>query len=221
MAQFLAQLSSPISGGLSLHRDKDVTTHWTFNILETIFFEPDDEYTNMIVGDHKVKKSLSESKLTGVYIITGLKIARGASYSHMVKKSLRTRTGLTADAAAITGITISAGPELGIHSPQNVKQSYTSCSDFVWAIRLRKIRVSFWNRSMRSKEMYGGQLSAYGDDVLQDTERSEMQYDRPNETTEVDDMELDDQDLGLRFTPNGFKRDFVIDEFGHDCAVIW
>lgn len=222
LARFLAQLSSPVSGRFNIEKSADTTTHWAFKSIDTIFFEPSQGYVDGIVENTLVQKHLIKMKLSAVYITTGLKIARGASYSRFASNALGGNAKINIDATALTGIPVSAGSSLAEKISHMEQESCTSCSDFVWAVRMRKVRISFWSKRLVSRQIRGGELSSCAentngsiDDGWGVNEESE------DEEREIEGIELEGVDLGVRYTPKGFRKANVVDEFGEECAGLW
>lgn len=162
MAQFLAQLGSPLSGGASIEFSKGEEADWRIKELETVFMEPTKEYVERSIERPDMQAMLRKNRVGGgaVYIITGLKIARGASYSTSTSRKVQVSTEVVLDAAALVGIPVSTGPELGVGSEKMEKESCAMCSDFAWAVRMRKIRLISGRRRLWWRMCLGASLIA-------------------------------------------------------------
>ncbi|KAF1967170.1 hypothetical protein BU23DRAFT_603062 [Bimuria novae-zelandiae CBS 107.79] len=217
MAQFLAQLGSPVSGGISIDTKHSLSNGWKFDRLETHYFEPDDAYINAVVRDDAVKRVLSKSKLASVYIITGLKIACGASCQRSEQRNTATALMLATDATAMTGVPMAAGAEVGVRVATAETESWGSCSDFVWAVRYRRVRLSFFSNRVVAEDVFGGELVSHNPGMISSSESSEEEEEPERELNGAD---VEDGDVGLGFTPRGFRKEVVVDEEGEECAAL-
>ncbi|KAF2865205.1 hypothetical protein BDV95DRAFT_599866 [Massariosphaeria phaeospora] len=222
LAQFLAQLGSPVSGNVSVEHEKGDATQWNINELQTTFIEPTNEYIERSIQRPEVQAAL-QGKLVGnaVYIITGLKIARGASYARATGRSCRVSSGISIDASALAGVPVSAGPEVGTQASKHESEACGLCSDVVWAVRMRKIHLSFWDKEMVLKDVFGGELCSYGDVAPRRDAIERTAGDDVASRKEVENADLEEDDLGVRYTPRGFRTTAAEDEFGEACAVFW
>ena len=73
-----------------------------------------------------------------------------------------------------------------------------------------------------SRQIRGGELSSCAenkngsiDDGWGVNEGSE------DEEREIEEIELEGVDLGVRYTPKGFRKTNMVDEFGEECAGLW
>lgn len=222
LARFLAQLSNPVSGRFNIEKSANTTTHWAFNSIDTIFFEPNQDYIDGIVENTLVQKHLTKTKLSAVYIVTGLKIARGASYSRFASNTLGSNAKIKFDATALTGTPVSAGSSLAGKITHTEQESCTSCSDFVWAIRIRKVRISFWSKRLTSRQVCGGELSSCVENTSGGINDGwDVNEESEDEEREIEEIELEGVDLGVRYTPKGFRKTNMVDEFGEECAGLW
>ncbi|KAF2648654.1 hypothetical protein K491DRAFT_698749 [Lophiostoma macrostomum CBS 122681] len=220
MAQFLAQLGSPLSGGVTLERGTTTTTDWHFKTLETVYFEPDAAYVNRCIQDASVKTAMNKSRWSVIYVVTGLKIARGASYSTSDSHKLEGTAQLSVDATALAGVPLSAGPEASLKSSRAQKESCVSCSDFVWAVRVRKVKLTFWKKEVKTEDIYGGDLHSI-DDEPGEVDFAISESSEEEEERKIVGGEMENWDMGATFEPKGFVKETVADEFGEECAACW
>jgi hypothetical protein len=107
----------------------------TVERLETIAFNPTDEYVRESMQALPVKIYLEDSEYKApVYMITGLKIARGAA--------LESKTSKTAVTQLKIGFRIAAevGPVVGVSRGTAAGISFGGSSDFVVALRVRRVK---------------------------------------------------------------------------------
>jgi hypothetical protein len=193
---------------------------WNFKNLETVYFEPDSSYVEHCLQDTSVKEALQKSRTSAVYIITGLKIARGASYSTRISRVQEGSAQLALDATAFAGAPFSAGPEIGIKTSTTKKETCGSCSDFVWAVRVRKVKLSFWKKTLEVSDVYGRDL--YGvDDEMSEPAFADFESSDEEEDRSIMGGEVESWDMGATFEPQGFVKQMATDENGEECAVCW
>jgi hypothetical protein len=203
-------------------KQKSSTTHWRFHALETYSFELSQTYINTLLTHSATKHALTKSKCAALYIISGLKIARGASYTRSETNTRGTTLDVSVDVTGVTGVPVSFGPELKASAFTIEKESVAACEDFVWAARYRKIRVSFWSRNkVIGKDVFGGELvSRDGNGEEGDAEGFSDEEDEEVDV-EVEEAELEEGDVGVGFTPRGWRKEGGRDEDGVECVVVW
>lgn len=201
-AQFLAQLGSPLSGGGEVSREKGDILKWTFDRLETEFIEPTQNYVeDSVLRVPEVKKWLNERKLTGaVYMVTGIKIARGGKFFRKKTRAKGVGGDVTVDLTALTGTPVGVGPTAELEKKSEVVEAYSSCSDFVWAYRMQRIHISWLGGGVKAKEKVGGDLAGVGGK----REKEEGALPRDEDEPQTIDKITLEQDLGSDTVPNGF-----------------
>lgn len=201
-AQLLAMLGSPLGADAAVSGERGDVFEWAFDRLETEFIEPLQKYVEdsvRLVPD--VKNWLDKRKLTGaVYMVTGIKIARGVKYSRKKVRAIGLGGAVTADLTAVTGVPVAFGPTGEFLKKEEVVESYTSRADFVWAYRVQRVYIQWMNGRVKSKEKVGGDLAGADDEY--ELEAHIMDVD-DDEELEIGDIALE-QDFGLDMTPNGF-----------------
>lgn len=96
-------------------------------------------YVEKVFAAPAVQTYLSVTKRAKpVYVVTGLKVARGASMesSRSVTKGARLKLGF-----AHPGVPIEGGPDVGVSRTREEGVSFQESSDFVIAVRVEKIVV--------------------------------------------------------------------------------
>lgn len=194
-ANFAAVLTGNASTEARATSSQQASTICKCSKLETQFFEPTIEYANTVVKIPAVKHFLDKNMFTGrsVYVITGIKVARGASITKI------RRNGLAIDASAgiSTGAQTSIGPSVSVEKMSMETESFGDSSDFVYAYRLRKISVNRQGKAS-SREVTGGELHGYdGSDSDEESEEEE-------EPGEIESAVVEAIDFGLGFKPQGF-----------------
>ncbi|KAF2851861.1 hypothetical protein T440DRAFT_467122 [Plenodomus tracheiphilus IPT5] len=149
-AQFLQTAS------LDLHIDvsQDVQTQYTMDSLITLRLkeDPTDEEATNLVQHPKIKATINAG-LTGsapVYMITGLKIAKGFK---MVRRSERFQEGIFQASIPVTE-QLSAGAESGLSRRVGVEDASQSSSDIIFAYQLHIIAQRKWWSKQPSVDLY-------------------------------------------------------------------
>jgi len=139
-AKFLAMGREKIGGEVG----DGLLDKYVIDRLETIYFkkQPTDEEAAERVKNEKVQAAMN-SGIFGkkpVYMITGLKVARGfrLESGNMSRSSTNTTFGLPASWA------LSFGSDISTSSTSNTRQSYRSDRDIVFAYQLHVITCKGW-----------------------------------------------------------------------------
>ncbi|KAL4947035.1 hypothetical protein BDW69DRAFT_179162 [Aspergillus filifer] len=141
-AKFLQVADAKLSGGIS----SNVLAKYTIDRLETVYFrkQPTDEEAAERASEPRVRAAMN-SGLFGkrpVYMISGLKIARGfrlsSSDGHVKHAEVRGEGQVLADG--------SIGGGLGYTGSDDVRQSYRAGSDIVFAYQLHVIGYKGWRQ---------------------------------------------------------------------------
>ncbi|KAJ4364808.1 hypothetical protein N0V95_000652 [Ascochyta clinopodiicola] len=201
-AQLLAMLGSPLGADAEVKRERGDIFEWAFDRLETEFIEPTQKYVEDSVRlVPEVKNWLNKRKLTGaVYMVTGIKIARGVSYSRKKIRTVGLGGAVTADLTFVAGAPVALGPTGKFEKKDKVVESYASRADFVWAYRVQRVYIQWLNGRVKSKEKVGGDLAGVNDDYEQEAHIMNMNAEAG---LEIGDISLQ-QDIGLDIVPSGF-----------------
>ncbi|RGP70043.1 hypothetical protein FSPOR_4335 [Fusarium sporotrichioides] len=142
-ASFLQTLG--IGGDATVDWSKERSEQWACGNLKTVSFSPKLSYISECLKDEGVqhymrvnKPWLGSSKL---YMITGIKVAYGAASTikHAKQRGLNLRFGTDFSSQ---GVPISLGPQVGGSNTISTKQSQSGAEPFVFAFRLRRIKIS-------------------------------------------------------------------------------
>jgi hypothetical protein len=221
-AAFLAQLGSPITGGTSGTLIYKNITRWKVKRLETEFIEPDAEYVrNSVLGVPTVKEYLEQHKRLGfpkaVYMVTGIKIARGASLLRTNEHTYGGEGDINVDLSMLSGVPVTPGINAKVEREIEEKESFGDNSDFIFAYRLQKIYVSWRFKDVQAKQVTGGELVGLDSDAESDYTEGE-----DGEEAEIEDVLLEDRDFGSSFDPLQFKSLSVEDEEnGDSCRALY
>ncbi|KAF2107952.1 hypothetical protein BDV96DRAFT_587990 [Lophiotrema nucula] len=178
-ASFLAQILG-IGGDVTGERGNTDSENWTCESLKTTSFNPTPEYIKSSLESSAVKQFLEEDKgwllSSKVYMITGLKLAYGATGTIEYAKSKGINLHLSLDATSL-GVPVEAGPEFGINRENKLKQEFGKKTPFVLAFRMRKINVTPGGK-ITNKPVTGGMLGTGSSesDAGEDGEAEQPEY---------------------------------------------
>ena len=119
--------------------DTRTTDHYRIKDLETTYFSPTQAYVEEAVSKPEVRSYLKGSRYAPVYMITGVKIARGPGSEIISKRSLG-REGHAQFRLSAAGFpsALDAG-DIMLHQADADNTSFRGSSDFVIGFRLAKI----------------------------------------------------------------------------------
>lgn len=207
-ASFL-QMIVGFGGDVQVKGDKDTTEIITCKRLETQAFQPDDAYIYQSLQDSNVQDYLEAGWFKKpVYMITGLKIARGvtAETSQGAEYGIEGKLGVDGTSA---GVPVGAGPNGKWVSKTRETITFTGSSDFVWTYRLIMIR-SLKNEGFTEKD--------YNKGALYDLDRGEEKDSVPKdlrgswEISALDDHKDDSLGIAVHST---------VDENGDICRLVF
>jgi hypothetical protein len=194
----------------------DVSASWAhehayllqFRELETLFFEPDEKYlTQSLQNAVEIMQYIKSHPRRSVYMVTGLKIARGAACGVKAKQALGLGVKLGADATAFTGVPVQGGPAFKTEGEKSEAFYFDGSSDFVFAYRLRRIIVTYkGNIKGKSYEKGAETLGNHHEvDEDDDREENEEEEDLHGGNTaldpEISALFLEDVDFGTNGVP--------------------
>lgn len=166
-------LDQSIAGNVRLKGQKsDEDVYW-MQRLETVYFYPQHGYIKKCLQLPDVREYLEMSSFKApVYLITGLKIAWGATISTERGRSYHTTAegSITVPGAAGVGITSKAG----LAAASDVSSSFSKPADFVLGIQVQKI---YHKRKFLSGERVLTTERVRKNAVLVDNDELEMEED--------------------------------------------
>ncbi|KAI9869217.1 MAG: hypothetical protein M1813_000005 [Trichoglossum hirsutum] len=149
-AQFLQTASANVSAGIS----KDVLTQYTMDSLETIRIkeDPTDKEATELVNHPEVQAAVNAGILGSapVYMITGIKVAKGFRLTTQVARTHEVQVGASAPITEDVGI----GAEVGISRTAAAEDTLRSGSDIIFAYQLHIIARKRWWRKEVSADIY-------------------------------------------------------------------
>ncbi|OIW32351.1 hypothetical protein CONLIGDRAFT_699045 [Coniochaeta ligniaria NRRL 30616] len=196
VTRFMSFLGIGFDVGTSGSRSSE--ENLAFDRLETTQFFPREEYLQKCVEAGIVRRFLEKSRYRKpIYIITGLKIVKGAKAKTLSTSSLGGNLGVDVDGTVWSGgaVPVGGGPEISGSMSRTRGTSWEESSDFVLAYRVQKVKVSK-EGTVKNDEAYttGAML---GHDVV------------VMETSEGDLLSVEDVDVSLE--GDGFVAKEVMD----------
>ncbi|RSL50327.1 hypothetical protein CEP54_011988 [Fusarium duplospermum] len=127
-----------IGAGASVCSGKDEQRILCCKSLETQTFSPDMAYIEKCLKLRDVDNFMQGAKYKApVYLVTGLKIGRGASFqcASSVSKGGTLEAGIS-----VPGVPVEMGPMAGVHLAMVEGESWEGSTDFVVAFQVKRIR---------------------------------------------------------------------------------
>ncbi|KAI8262374.1 hypothetical protein K4K58_000598 [Colletotrichum sp. SAR11_239] len=145
-----------IGGELSFSWLKSTVENHRFTTLETKYFLPDDEYLKEALQDLGVQAYFEVNNCwKPIYLITGIKIARGASVN---TKNTTTDSGkieMKVDTSG-GGVPVEVGPEVRFEIEENRVISCDGSSDYIFAYQLTKIKPKKKGKDFKNQSFVKG-----------------------------------------------------------------
>lgn len=179
-----------VGGGLDLSQTKAYLDIHEFETLETKYFVPDVDYIAKAMQDEGVQGFLHAThKREPIYLITGLKIARGAKVTNKTHLQ-RTVAGEVKVDATTFGAPVEVGPEASLGLRTSALTSFAGSTDYIFAYRLERIKIKKRTDEITSKEYIKGAM--FGRDGDDSDDEDEFVAD---EFTEIDGVEEDEYEV--------------------------
>lgn len=129
---------------------------FSFSLIETTTFTPSTSYIESVISAPRVRQFLHTATMVrsaSIYIVTGLKTVSGAKVKTLAARSRHGILGVDVDGTLLGGIPIAGGPEISGKREDKQQASWDGSSDFVFAFRVRRVKVSKHNE-VKSDEDY-------------------------------------------------------------------
>ena len=199
---FLQSVGIGINLGGTFANEESET--FKFERVETKYFTPDRRFVETSMEGDDVRDFLRKSKFkANVYMITGIKIARGASvtYTKLREKGLHVQIGID---ATPMGVPIGLGPNIKVKGGLKESTTFKSAEGFVFAYRLRELfytrKQELVDRQFDRGAMFGTDAAenfktAIEDETVGDVELQGIaEQDLGGEDIDLDDEEVVDDD---------------------------
>ncbi|KAF5714143.1 major facilitator superfamily MFS-1 [Fusarium globosum] len=187
--RILTKVLHAIRSKVSAQKEDYNSSVWRMDALETTEFTPPPSYYSQCLqlDDVKAFENLNDHK-DPLYLITGLKTARGATMATMRSRHKGANAG-----AGIQGpegpINLEIGGHAGAFSDGEVFSSFSEPADFIIGIQVKKIyhKTAFFGglSTLKVKRVYEGAVLADDGPVITNDEGDEVDYE-PHELDEKD-----------------------------------
>lgn len=145
---------------LAYEWDDRKTQIYTFKHIETVEFSPSDEYIQKCLTAPPVARVISRTKRP-LYIVTGIKAVTGATARTCDATGKKGRVGFDVDGTLLGGAPVSLGPEAEIERRAGQDVAFDGASDFVFAFRVQRIKISRKGEVSHEDYIKGAMLDAH------------------------------------------------------------
>lgn len=165
-ANMFAKFLETASANIGLQSDKSILDHYTMNTLETISYKrdiTDDEAAEIVNNNTDIQYVMKNSVLgpAPVYIVTGLKIAKGFHLTSELTKS----KGFSAGANIPIADQVSAGADLNVSQGKTFSEQSSTTQPIVFAYQLHAVAKRGWWKNRRVDiDVYTPRAAALGSD---------------------------------------------------------
>lgn len=165
-ANMFAKFLETASANTGLQKDKSVLDHYTMDTLETISYKrdiTDDQAAEIVNANTKIHKAMKNSILGSapVYIVTGLKIAKGFQLTSEMAKS----KGFNAGATISITEQISAGADPSVSQGKTLNEQSSTSQEIVFAYQLHAVaNKGWWKKRRVDIDVYAPRAAALGSD---------------------------------------------------------
>jgi hypothetical protein len=132
----------PITGELGGGHTNQKDSSWSFDALEGQIVVPRIQDVKEALESETVTAHLHRTRFNfrkRLYIITGIRVAKGARKSQSSSVGIAADIGGGVDLAAVAGVPVNFGAGVGVSKASYQKDSFTGASDFVYAYRVNEL----------------------------------------------------------------------------------
>ncbi|OPB42087.1 hypothetical protein A0O28_0032040 [Trichoderma guizhouense] len=126
-----------LGGELGWASKRSTEDIYYFRSIDTIYFNPSQAYMNDSMHQNDIKDYLVGSGEDHVYMVTGLKIARGPSVKMAETRRFQAAGNLGLQEPG--GSSFELGPKFGISKEMRQEAGFEDSTDFIIGIRVRKL----------------------------------------------------------------------------------
>jgi hypothetical protein len=219
-AQSLAMIFG-LGGDIATNFAREDSTVWRFKKLETNFIVPNQKYIEESMAVEEVKKyfEAKENKNKSAFMITGVKIARGAEAGYFRAREIGGDGSAGFDGTG-AGVPVSAGPTMSLTRRTVDNESFSGSSDFVFAYRLIKIYRNRKTGTVSGKDHVKGALYEHGAQKWKEEKTEGGVTEKGAECQEFEVSGFDKIDFGITNTPPGFEAAAAVEDDEEECTVL-
>lgn len=207
-----AQFVGVVDFEISAHKDKETKREYSCKELETQSFQISDEFITVIKALPEVQAKILRRE--SLYIITGIKIAKGATVNEEAFQSLGFRLATTVDLTALGGVPVKVGPQVNVDKSDPERLEYNIEEDFVFAYRLEELYYRW--REVRNRP-FGKEGDIHGLPSDEDDDEDEEQEDTIDNFVFDEPQDNDIPESAL----TGMETCQIEDVDGEEYSVIW
>jgi hypothetical protein len=202
-ARFLATVLG-LGGTVAGNFLKDDSKVFKFQRLEAFFFEPSEEYIRASMELDTVRKFFEQNPKKSAFMITGVKIARGAEVGRKRREDIGWEGSVGFDATHM-GVPVSTGPETSFSRRTVDDESFAGSSDFVFAYRLRRIYIRRKTGQIENADYIKGAMFHEGNKKPLEEQQDQKVAALEDVAAEFEVVGFDDEDFGSDNILPGFK----------------
>ncbi|KAI1174996.1 hypothetical protein F4777DRAFT_552149 [Nemania sp. FL0916] len=205
-----AELPAFVDANVSGDHGTDAKEKWTFENLRTIWFIPSDDYVRQSLADTDVQNYIQTNQSwlghTDLYMVTGVKIAFGASALSDFAKSYGFSGAIGLDLSAL-GVPVTTGPEAGLWNGLSLTTTSSPVEPVVFAFRLRRLKIKATGDIEQSdynkKALFGPEtpnvkkVVQIDTDGVEDYDATGVDFNLSSEGTFLDEMDEDGSEESL------------------------
>ncbi|RDL37539.1 Uncharacterized protein BP5553_04972 [Venustampulla echinocandica] len=132
----------PVQAELSGTRSASESWNWSFDRLESETIVPRLVDVQAAMKREEIVRQINHRKFDfrkRLYMVTGIRVARGAKLSQSSSKSVGIDAKAGLDLVNLIGAPIAAGPKAGVKRGKDYETSFEGASDFVFAYRVCEV----------------------------------------------------------------------------------
>jgi hypothetical protein len=126
-----------VGGELSWAAERSAEDVYYFRSIDTIYFNPSQDYIEESMNQDDVKDYVVGSGYRPVYIVTGLKTARGPSVRMSKSRKLKVTVELGMQKPG--GLPIEVGPKFNSSKEARQEMGFEDSTDFIIGLRVKKL----------------------------------------------------------------------------------
>ena len=211
--QFLASIAG-VGPDIAVKWARENSDVLEFRELEASFFEPENDYIQRSVAASKeIKEHLKKTPGKSLYIITGVKVARGAKRIVHANRSGGIEASIALDATPFIGAPIQLGPRFEFENARHEKFRFEGSSDFIFAYRLSRIIPKPHGTFETKKHERGAQTlrNESSDEYVEDVDEDHEANEASNATdVKIIGYMLDSSDYGANPATLPFEAESMI-----------
>jgi len=188
-SSFLAPLLG-VGIDLAVHRSRDDSEMYKCQKLETKYFRPDAKYLAQSLKHDVVDAYVKRYPRRNLYMITGIKIARGASVQTTDTRGFGGEVKVNIDGTLVAA-PVSGGPEVSLDKDKKVTVKFGASDDFILAYQVIKF-CQKKDGSIEDKDF--NKWALYSDE---DDRESDPDYEALMATWDVEDLPHETSTEGL------------------------